>query len=162
MPKARKMFCIRKHDPTIYWYKISNIYVAQNILGNNGGIMCINNCGKGVENFLHACRGGAKTFSRALRGGQKKLTTTDHGLTAPPLPVKNDTSLISLYIVAYHHCRNSYKRWIGDMWLAYVWVVFPQGMWSSWKGGKIISGRRAWLPFSHQSAGPGTHLLTIH
>ena len=48
----------------------------------------------GGQNFLHAGRGGAKIFSRALRGGPEKIDDRRSRIDGPPLPVKNDNSLM--------------------------------------------------------------------
>ncbi len=48
---------------------------------------------RGDQNFFYVCQGGDQNFVMYAKGGdQKKLATGHHKQTAPPLPVKNDSS----------------------------------------------------------------------
>ncbi len=49
---------------------------------------------KGGPEFFPVGKGGTKIFWRMQRGDPKKLATGRHRQVAPPLPLKNDSSLI--------------------------------------------------------------------
>ncbi len=59
----------------------------------------------GASFFYTGQQGGPVFFGTCKRGGQKKLKTREHRQAAPPLPVKNDSSLkgISFMIPQKHY-----------------------------------------------------------